>query len=158
MIVMIGFVGGRVPQDSAGIVLEGYRVDRRFHGTTNENLGFHGKNIVPVDTVLGHGRVGKLCHRLTMRMATAKSARSRSRSRSRSRPRRTRPARIEWGTGRVDVGTESFFTVRGTSDIRLTRIEGDKSILLDEFVSSRGRATVTATRDVGSTIKLSKYS
>jgi hypothetical protein len=45
-------------------------------------------------------------------------------------------------------------TIRGTSDIRLTRIVGDKSIFLDEFVRSRGRTTVTTTRNVGSAIKL----
>jgi hypothetical protein len=137
MIVVIGFVPGRVPHDSARIVLEGPRVDRRFHGTTKENLGLHGEHIVMVGTVFGHCRVGKLCHRLTVPC-----------------PGCARPTRIERRTGCVDVGTETFVTIRGTGDIRLTRIVGDESILLDEFVSSRGRATVTTTRDVGSTIEL----
>ena len=66
MIVVIGFVCGRVPHDATRIVLEGARIDRRFHGTTEENLGLHGKHIVLIGTVFGHGRVGKLCHGLTM--------------------------------------------------------------------------------------------
>lgn len=69
MIVVIGFVGGRVPHDSPRIVLEGYRVDRRLHGTTRKNLGLHGKHVVMVGTVFGDGRVGKLCHGLTVVLA-----------------------------------------------------------------------------------------
>jgi hypothetical protein len=127
--------------------LNGYKNECRAMGyfwryvPTEENLGHDGKHIVPVDTVFGHGRVGKLRHGLT-------------RAIKRSRSRGTRAARIERGTGRVDVGTHAFLTIRGTSDIRLTRIVGDKSILLDEFVRSRGRTTVTTARDVGSAIKL----
>jgi hypothetical protein len=66
MIVMIGFVLGRIPHDSTRIVLERPRVDRRLHGTTEENLGLHGKHIVLVGTVFGDGRVGKLCYSLTV--------------------------------------------------------------------------------------------
>jgi hypothetical protein len=65
-----------------------------------------------------------------------------------------RAAGIKKGAGRVDVGTDAFFAIGGTSDVRLTRIVGDESILSNEFIRSRGRATVAATRDVGSTIEL----
>jgi hypothetical protein len=139
MIVVIRFVGGCVPHDSTRIFLERCRVDRRFHGTTNENLGLHGKHIVMVGAVFGHGRVGKLCDSFTAPTCYPVCARA---------------ARIEWGTGRVDVGTESIITIRGTGNVRLTRIVGNESILLDEFVRSRRRATVTAPRNIGSTIEL----
>jgi hypothetical protein len=92
MVVVIRFVLGRVPHDSTRIVFEGFRVDRRFHGTTGENLGLHGERIVMVGTIFGHCRVGKLCHSLALP------------------PRCARLASIERGTRRVDVGTYSFFT------------------------------------------------
>jgi hypothetical protein len=141
MIVVIGFVGGCVPHDATRIVLEGCRVDRRFHGTPEENLGLHGKHIVMVGSVFGHGGVRKLCHGLAVSTCYSTTV-------------CTRAARIERGTGRVDVGTETVITIRGTGNVRLTRIVGNESILLDEFVSSRRRATVTATRNIGSTIEL----
>jgi hypothetical protein len=96
------------------------------------------------DTKLGHGRVGKNINFVADSVEGMKGGNDFNTASS---------TNIEWSTSGVNVGAKAKSTVRAASEIGLTRIKRYVARLLDEFVDSRVRSTITAPSDMCPTIE-----
>ena len=136
MIMMIRVVGGCIPHYAPRVIYQERRIHTGLEGTPGQNFALHDGYIgKQVCTVLHNGGIGELGHRDTRAVAE------------------TGATGIECVASRVDVLTKAFVAVVATGHVGLASIDRYVSCLVNEFVGSTGRSSVTTARHLGATIQ-----